>query len=290
MKSNNFFTRFFMVVLATTIASLAMAAFSVKQAYKSDPELISKIEKLYNIRLHMSGLSFTVSDDNNGSATQDQWELNPPTKRLVIKSFSGKVSMKSSSDRKISVIASGKQNKEKSPRLLEVNQTTDEITLTEPENAVKNLEILINVPTSYSKEIEITSVSGNISIEKMKLELANFKTVSGDITLNHLGLLNLNTTTVSGDINIHDSKIEKVSGKSVSGDFEFDSQITVSSHLTSISGAVKLKMPKTTNYDFNLSSVSGKIKNSQPIETDSKKNTLKISIDIKTTSGDIEIE
>ncbi|OYZ22908.1 MAG: hypothetical protein B7Y39_07080 [Bdellovibrio sp. 28-41-41] len=288
MRSYNLFTRFFIAIVFTTITSLAMAAFSAKQAYDADPELLSKIEKKFDIQIHITGMGVSISDDNQRASTQDRWELTAPTKRLIIKSFGGDVALKSTNDKKITVIATGKLNKDKSPRLLEVTESADEIILSEPENAVKNLEIRLEIPVSFAKDLEIMSVSGDISIENLKLNLADLKTVSGEITLNKLDLPNLNIETVSGDTKVHDSKIKSVKGKSVSGELEIENKDSAQTHLNSISGDVKLKLPKTTKFEFKLNSVSGDIKNTHT--ADAEKNTSKLSVEISTTNGDIEIE
>tara|TARA_B110001454_G_C12723280_1_gene436256 strand:+ start:7949 stop:8818 length:870 start_codon:yes stop_codon:yes gene_type:complete len=289
MRSYNLFTRFFVAVVFTTITSLALAGFSAKQAYDADPEILAKIEKKYDIQIRMTGMGVSISDDNMRATVQDRWELSVPTKRLVIKSFGGDISMKSTSDNKITVIATGTLNKDKSPRLLEINETSEETTLAEPENAVKNLEIRMEIPASFAKDLEIMSVSGDVSLENLKLNLAELKTVSGEITVNKIDLPNLKIETVSGDTKVHDSKIKSVKGKSVSGEIEIENKDSADTSVNSISGDVKLKIPTTTQYEFKLNSISGDIKNHHKSSGD-RKNTAKLNVEVNTTSGNIEIE
>ncbi|GEM_PF-3315939 len=289
MRTYNLFTRFFVAVVFTTITSLAVAGFSAKQAYDADPELLAKLENKYNVQINVTGMGVSVTDRNSRTETQDQWELAIPAKKLVIKSYSGDIAIRSSNDKKIRVIATGKLDTAKSEKLLEITESADVVTLNEPENAVKDLEVRIELPTAFAHDIEIASVSGDVSAENLKINLADVKTVSGGITFNRLNAPKLSIETVSGDVETHDSSFKSVNGKSVSGEIEIENKESAEVNLKSISGDVKLKLPKSTPFAFNLNTLSGDIKNLRtPDENTSK--AAKLNINISTTSGDIEIE
>lgn len=289
MRTYNLFTRFFIAVVFTTITSLAIAGFSAKQAYDADPELLAKLENKYNIQIHVSGMGVSVRDANSRMTTQDQWELAIPAKKLIIKSYSGDIAIRSSNDKKIRVMATGKLDTAKSEKLLEITESSDVVTLNEPENAVKNLEVRIELPSTFTHDLEIASVSGNVSGENLKINLADVKTVSGGITFNRLNALKLSIETVSGDVETHDSSFKSINGKSVSGEIGIENKDSAEMNLKSISGDVKLKLPKSAPFSFSLNTLSGDIKNLRPQKTDTG-NAAKLNINISTTSGDIEIE
>lgn len=290
MRSYNLFTRFFIAVVFTTITSLAVAGFSMKQAFESDPDIVAKLEDKFAVQIHSSGMGFSISNRNSGTSAQDQWELTVPTKKIVIKTFSGDIAIKTTQDKKIRVIATGKLDTEKSSKLLEVNETVGELALAEPENAVKDLEIRMEIPASFIQDLEILSVSGNISAENLKLNSADLKTVSGEITLNKLSALSLKVETVSGDSKVGSSSLKVVHGQSVSGEIEIENSESAEANLNSISGDIKLKVPKLATFEFKLNTVSGDIKNAHAKSTVSDKSMAKVNIEVSTTSGDIIIE
>lgn len=289
MRTYNLFTRFFVAVVFTTITSLAVAGFSAKKAYEADPELLAKLENKYNVQINVTGMGVSVTDTNSRAKTQDQWELSIPAKKLIIKSYSGDIAIRSSNDNKIRVMASGKLDTAKSEKLLEITESADVVTLNEPENAVKDLEVRIELPSTFTHDLEILSVSGDVTAENLKISLADVKTVSGEITLNQLNVTKLSIETVSGDVETHESSFKTINGKSVSGEIEIENKDAAEMNLKSVSGDVKLKLPKAAPFSFNLNTLSGDIKNLRSNITDSSK-AAKLNINISTTSGDIVIE
>lgn len=290
MRSYNLFTRFFIAVVFTTITSLAISGFSAKQAYDADPDIVAKLEKKYDMNIQISGMGVSISDGNARTPTEGQWELTVPAKKLIIKSYAGDVTIKNTNDKKIRIMATGKLDTKKSSKLLVIDESADQVIVTEPENAVQDLVVRMEIPAVFAKDIEVTSVSGNISLENMKLSTTDLKTVSGDIILNKLNSPGLKIESVSGDTKVLDSKMKTVNGKSVSGDFEIENKDSAETHLNSVSGDVKLKLPTTTLFDYRISTVSGDIKNSHEKNNSGNKTTSKLGIEIDTTSGDIEIE
>lgn len=283
MRTYSLFTRFFVAVVFTTITSLAVAGFSAKKAYDADPQIVAKLEEKYNVHISIAGL--TVGNRSPKVPMQDEWQIQLPKKKLVIKSFGGDIAMKTSNDSKIKITATGHLDKSSSDRLLQVLETSDEVTISEPEDAVKNLEVRIEIPTSFSKELEVVSVSGDVTMENLTLANSSVKTVSGEVTLNQINAPELSVNTISGDTKIHNSSLKSVSGKSISGEIEIDNKESADTHIKSISGDIKLKMPKTKPFQFNLKTISGDIKNEHAVDTASK-----LTVEISTTSGDITIQ
>lgn len=297
MKSLNLFTRLFTVVVVVTLSSLTLTAYSIKKAYDTDPELPAKIEKRFNIHFTSgsSGISssfgnsfskgFYISTSSNKNATQDSWQLPLTQKKIRIKTYSGQVSIKNTSSKEVLISASGELDKEKSPKLLDVNSTANEITIFEPENAVDNLEIHLQIPSSYAQELMIESVSGDVSAENLSPNLLTVETVSGGLIFDSIKSDTLNLNTISGDAHLRNSAITTLSAKSVSGEIEVDNKGSAITRLKSISGDINLHIPDSESHRFDLNSVSGEIKNQR---SDNKKAVA--TIEISTTSGDISVE
>jgi DUF4097 and DUF4098 domain-containing protein YvlB len=288
MKPINLFTRFLVALVFTAITSLALAAYSAKKAYDTDPQLIAKLEEKYNINVNTSGI--VINDFRGGESTQDQWQLTLPQKRILLKAVSGNIAIKSSTGQKIQIMATGMLNKNKSPRLLDVTESTEDLVIREPENAVENLEVRIEIPKGFEKDIEVSTVSGNISLENIKVNLAGIKTVSGNLMMKSLDTPRLILESVSGDSKIHDSTIKDIAGKSVSGEIEIESKGTSGMDLKSISGDVKLKLPKTSTVQLEVKTVSGEVRNEHQKTANHTANASPVQVHVSTTSGDIEIE
>lgn len=283
MRTYNLFTRFFVAIVFTTITSLAVAGFSVKKAYEADPEIVAKLEQKYNVHVSIAGI--TAGNRSPKVSTHDEWQTNLPKKKLIIKSFSGDIAMKSTNETKIKIVATGRLDKSASERLLHVSELPDEVIISEPEDAVKDLEVRLEIPVSFTKELEIVSVSGDVTMENLTLSTSSVKTVSGGVTLNQINSPELTVSTISGDTKIHNSALKSVSGKSISGEIEIDNKESAETKIKSISGDIKLKMPKTTPFQFNIKTISGDIKNDH-----SKDDNSKLTVEISTTSGDITIQ
>ncbi|MBL7542700.1 MAG: DUF4097 family beta strand repeat protein [Bdellovibrionaceae bacterium] len=294
MKTTNLFTRFFIATVFTTIISLSVAAFSASKAYHSDPHLLAKLEEKYNMKINSGHLALDYKHREHTERTEDQWTLNVPQKKLVLKPFSGDIAIKSTRDTKIKIIATGRIDKAQNDKLLTITETPDELTVTELKGAIQDLEVHIEVPTTFNQEIEFDSTSGDVSIEDLNVAQAELKTISGEITLNRFTTPRLSIETVSGDTKVRNSTITKqISGESVSGEIEIENNESSEANLKSISGDIKLKMPKNNLFNFNLQSSSGDIHNKYTVDTKANKqnvNKAKLNIQVSTTSGDIEIE
>nr|WP_295902563.1 DUF4097 family beta strand repeat-containing protein [uncultured Bdellovibrio sp.] len=283
----NLFTKFFIAFSVWTVGFLSLATYAGGKAFATDPDLVSKLESKYNVSIRMGGMSkgYSVGPAEYGE-TKDAWTFAPPAKKVVFKSFSGNISIKKSADSEIKISATGKLDKKMAPRLLEVETTGNELKIKEPEdNAVKDLEVHIEVPASFNKDLEVLTVSGNVTLENLNLQEAELKTVSGEMTLNQIVAQELDIKTVSGDFKAEAASITKFEGKTVSGDLEMSNGIPANIDFTSVSGDVKMKIAKNDKTHFSLKSVSGDINNSHGSAKDGNYN-----VKVSTTSGNIEIE
>lgn len=281
MKSLNLFSKLFSIVVITTIGSLALAAYSAKKAFDTDPHLIAKLEKQFNIHSRGNSFYFNFSDND----TEDTWQLPIPQKKIRIKSYSGDIAIKTSSLNEVLISASGKLDKDQAPKLLDIKSEQNELVIIEPENAVHDLQIRIEIPSSYQNDVIIESTSGDVSIENLSPSSLIIATVSGEIILDSIKTDSLNVNTISGDTQIQKSAVTTLIGKSVSGGIKVDNKGTATTQLKSISGDIVLKLPETENFQFDLTTTSGEIKNERE-----QNNKASATVEVSTTSGDIKIE
>lgn len=284
MKSLNLFTRAFTIIVVLTLGSLALAGYSAKQAYDSDPELLAKIQKQFGIHINTNNNNFYISGYGNGDPTQDEWKMPLAENKISIETRSGNISIKTTSANEISIFASGKLDKSRAPRLLDIDTANGELVINEPNNGVDELEMRIEVPSSFRSEIDVLSISGDISIENLSANNLVAKTTSGETVISAAKVDSVTLVTVSGDMRVYDSAISSLNSKSVSGEIDIDSRGTSDVKLKSVSGNIKLKLPMTDSFRFNLKSVSGDIKT---VHTDKKDSAA--TVDINTVSGDIDV-
>jgi len=156
----------------------------------------------------------------------------------------------------------------------------------------------IYIPQDYRESIIVDAVSADIDISNLDINNFQCKTVSGDLKIKSLGSDNLILKTTSGEMNIMDF-MGNLEADSVSGDINaryrvFDNNIDVKT----ISGKVKIDLPKNAEFYLKTNTVSGEVVTEFPITIISfgKMNQLEgtvgagdNSIIIDTVSGDIYI-
>lgn len=260
MKSMNLFAKIFAGTALVTFASLALASYSAKKALAADPELLNRLQNKYNIKI--TGFSVTPSQ----AEMKNDWNIPGPVKNIKLASVSGELRIMSSTDGNLSIEAKGRLplNADPNAKVLKVEIQGTEISIKDEED-VKDLSILIKIPQDVDN-LSLSGVSGDVSIKNANANNLNFKSVSGDLVTENSDFNTVKTETVSGDI-------EASLLKPPTGSFE------------SISGDVKLKFPASKKIKFNLKTLSGKIETNHPSAEEASE-----KIDVKTTSGDIEIE
>ncbi|MEK2646976.1 DUF4097 family beta strand repeat-containing protein [Bdellovibrio sp. BCCA] len=282
----NLFTKFFIAFSVWTVAFLSLATYAGGKAFETDPHLVSKLEDKMNVSIRVGGVSKRFHSDSEMVNTQDTWNFAPPAEKMKIKLFTGNVSIKKSSGSEIKITATGDIDKSRAPRLLEAETTGNELKISEPEgDVVKKLDVHIEVPASFAQELDVVTVSGNVTVENLNVDELELKTVSGDIALNQVSANKIEMKSVSGNLNAEGASIKKIEGKSVSGNLAFANSLPADIDLTSVSGDVKMKLVKNDKTQFALKSVSGDIKNAHGSNKNGNYN-----VKVSTTSGDIEIE
>ena len=224
--------------------------------------------------------------------------LNEEINDIVIKSISSDIIFKENTDNEIKVTIYGDKSDN-----LKVNLENNILSI---DYDIKNNfcigicslddKIIINIPSSYDKEININTTSGDTKGINLINANLNINSVSGDIEISNINKSVINTT--SGDVNINkttDTTIKTVSGdieiqsitekldiKTTSGDVEIDNITLIeNSKIKTTSGDVEID--KINNIYIDATTTSGKV--------DLKNNDRKADYElkIKTTSGDISV-
>jgi hypothetical protein len=137
-----------------------------------------------------------------------------------------------------------------------------------------------------AEELEISSTSGSMEVQKSDAPLTTVKTVSGSISVDEVTMKSLKLHTVSGEMTFTGS-FEELTAESTSGEITItDLSVPKAFDIKSVSGEVKLTMPAFDNFDLYSKTVSGDLHSEIPVISKEDSNS---SYRIKTTSGDIEI-
>jgi len=126
----------------------------------------------------------------------------------------------------------------------------------------------------------VETVSGDCLVKGVDTDSFKLKSISGDFEVTGVVAGKSELSTVSGDFELLDMKLEEVSISAVSGDFEAkDIKVAGDIQLNTVSG--DFEFYNVTGNSASLSSVSGDIVG---------KEFYVESVDLKSVSGDIEIE
>jgi putative adhesin len=141
-----------------------------------------------------------------------------------------------------------------------------------------NLEI--KLPSGV--QIDATSVSGNVDVDGAEGDV-RANSVSGDLRLEHLRASSIEARTVSGEI---EASVESLSGGR--GPLSFKS----------VSGDVKLQLPRSLDADLAMSSVSGQLDSDFQLTLGGRTSRRRIEarigrggreLDVTTVSGDVRL-
>ena len=126
---------------------------------------------------------------------------------------------------------------------------------------VSNLFLDVYIPKEFSQEVNTASISGDINIEDIIGEKIILKTTSGDLAVKSTEAVEIQADSISGDVNF-----DKVEGAlkitSISGEVNAD-MTTLSGDvaINTTSGEIKLILPSSSIFKFDLGSISGDIDN-----------------------------
>lgn len=168
---------------------------------------------------------------------------------------------------------------------------------TTTENFFNNTFLNISIPRNFKGNINIKTISGDISVSSLTLSNLSLATTSGDIESYNVNSANSNISTLSGETN-YTGSLGECNITSISGDIALNlSDLGANSTITSTSGSIDISLASALGYTANITSTSGDIdvrdhntdnlsinKNFSFTNGDGSKN-----IAINTTSGDISI-
>jgi DUF4097 and DUF4098 domain-containing protein YvlB len=259
MKNSNLFPKTFAIAAVFTVISLAVASYASKKAFEADPDLINRIQTKYNIRVN----SWSVTP--RGDTRSDQWTLPSPIEKIKIGTVNGEVNIMESEDTFLHVEAHGNMplDAKSSDRVLDIKTENSEVRITDGKD-VGEIKMIIHVPKNIT-QLEVASVSGDISMKSVTAKEFIFNSISGDLEAE----------------NVH---FNKVTGVTVSGDVEIDNLEQNEVNFNSVSGDVHLKIPAEQKSKFTLKTLSGDINNARASSQGPSQ------VIVKTTSGDINIE
>lgn len=245
---------------------IGLTAFSAQKAIEKDAEIEEKLSQHFSEKwgTHVN-VSFSADSTDQD---QQEWIIENPTEKIGIETINGDIEIVTVPDKKsIRLVAKGKLNKKKAPRLLEVVETDKRISITQPnQGGVKSLHLKIEIPESYSGSLSVDTVSGNVSANNFKPSQLSLNSISGDISFVDLNSKEIQLRSVSGDINLDNVLAQELKTNTTSGD-------------------VSISFPALQNdIKFDIQTVSGNV--------DNQNNSLAQGVrkyKVNTVSGDVKI-
>lgn len=249
---------------------------------------IIKIILLTIVALLLCGILFTLLTknefkfikfgDNQVLLKNNTFAINK--KKITINTKSADIKIKESNDDLIHVELYGKNDDDYTV------EENDNIKISENKKNIFCLgfcsykkHITIYLPNNYISEIDLKTISGDVTVEKELFTKTNINTTSGDIKLKRNNEIKINT--VSGDIELEYAT--KIEIGTTSGDVLIDTlNLENNSFINTVSGDININ--KTNNIYINTHTVSGDVR----IEKNIKDANSELKIN--TTSGDIYIK
>lgn len=179
-----------------------------------------------------------------------------------------------------------------------------------------NIKLDVTIPKAYLEDLDVDTTSGKININDMTLNGLTIKNMSGGILATNANVKSFTAECSSGGIELKNIISKTTKLKSISGDVrlsgsvgdltanvtsgntsatysEFDNDVNI----TSISGRISLTLPSNAQFKLKSKAISGNVncdfdlkdKNSGHNFLDGVSGTSGKTININSTSGDIEI-
>lgn len=160
-------------------------------------------------------------------------------------------------------------------------------------------KVVIMIPESYSSQLDIEVVSGDIIIEGGSYSQVCLSTVSGNQELRELQTDTLNQYVVSGNIRDESIECNRIELDAVSGDIEsYFKQMPYKLEADTVSGDIDLGLPENDGFEIDYETVSGELRTDFDIEWNNKdkregRGVYKkenSSLEMGTISGDIQLK
>ncbi|MNS51204.1 hypothetical protein D3C72_838720 [compost metagenome] len=261
------FSKLFVGTVIFTLGALSISGYAAKKAYEADPDILHKIgsqAEKRGFQVHFG--SFDSRPHEAYERTEGTWNFKSPSE-LSVTTVSGDVTIEGISGDEVLVTASGELDRSQADQLVTAVFEGKGLSLREPDNnAVKDLKLKIQVPSTFKGPLKITTVSGNLIVERVE---------SSKLTI----------VSVSGDVLAKDVSIPEISVGSVNGEVRVENLIGGNIHVTSVSGDVLLRIVDGDKSNINPSTISGDVQSRYAMGQHGK-----YLIEVNTTSGDIVIE
>lgn len=261
------FSKLFVGTVVFTLGALSISGYAAKKAYEMDPDILHKIgsqAEKRGFQVHFGG--FVNRPHEAFERTEGTWNFKSP-QELHITTVSGDVTIEGISGSEVMVIATGELDRTQADQLVTTNFEGPALVLGEPENnSVKDLKLKIQVPSTFKGPLKVTTVSGDLIVER-------------------IGSSKLTIVSVSGDVLAKDVSVPEISVGSVKGEIRVENLIGGNINVTSVSGDVLLRVVDGEKSNINPTTISGDVQSRYPMGQHGK-----YLIEIHTTSGDIVIE
>lgn len=178
-----------------------------------------------------------------------------------------------------------------------------------------NKDLIVYIPSNVVlTELNVNTVSGDVTVNKLKAKDINIDSVSGYLFLEELDVSNeidldtvsgrtklsvlssvnsIDIDTVSGNIDLSCADVDDLSIDSTSGSIKITLDKAKKLDIDSISGETDLYISESLGFTLNFSTVSGDVSCSLPSTIENDKYVYgdgSLDIDIDSTSGDVFIQ
>ena len=140
------------------------------------------------------------------------------------------------------------------------------------------LQVSVLIPAQWKGSVDLSTVSGRLSVETLSGSDIKLESVSGNIRAGNINGITVKLITVSGDIDISGVDCDTCTLRTVSGDFRLNSGAASVWKLTAASGDMTLNLTQPLE-KLNGSSVSGNVFISVPLD--------KVDAHVRSVSGRI---
>lgn len=198
--------------------------------------------------------------------------------------LSGKITVSDSQTDEIMVILNGESNHE-----IKVSKYGSILSIREGENWLglfslginikRAYELTILVPSTYNKNINLDTISNEISVNNININLLKTNTVSGNTNFNNIVCADLGIDTVSGSLYIDKITTDKIDVNLASGELNFKNISANELIIDQVSGDSNIGFVNSPRY-INIDSISGDNIIDLPDDT-------VINLDSDTLSGDV---
>lgn len=142
-------------------------------------------------------------------------------------------------------------------------------------NNIRSKTLTLTLPEKLYHEIDIDTVSADVTMTNVKAEKIEVETVSGEAELTNI-------------------QVDEIEFSSVSGDINMDGNITKSGDFNNVSGNATVTLPLNAEWTADFDTMSGKFRTDFAIHTTTKSTYIvgagNIALNFDTVSGNAEIK